>query len=204
MSGVLVANFVLLLVGVSVATAAPAAALDDPSHPDARVTHGPSCRPGGLVVEVVAGTAPYAVRLATTRTPTGEDEAVLAPGETMVLRTDDVAWGETIDARLEYTARDGSGVTYTDELLEYTFTRPTREDCAAVAAPTGPSSAAPSTTPGSTPSTGRSSGPTATPSAAGPSSTTSAVALPPGRRARRRPRQRRRHRHAPGRGLPPR
>jgi hypothetical protein len=127
-----------------VATAAPAAAIDDPSKPDARVTHGPSCRPGGLVVEVVAGTAPYAVRLATTRTPAGEDEAVLEPGGTAVLRTDDVAWGETIDGRLEYTARDGSGVAYTDELLEYTFTRPTREDCEAAAAPTGPTSPSPS------------------------------------------------------------
>jgi len=33
-----------------------------------------------------------------------------------VLRTDDVAWGETIDGRLEFTAQDGSGVAYTDEL----------------------------------------------------------------------------------------
>jgi len=72
-----------------------------------------------------------------------------------VLRTDDVAWGETIDGRLEFTAQDGSGVAYTDELVEYSFTRPTREDCEAVAAPppTPPSSApstspAPSSTPG--------------------------------------------------------
>jgi hypothetical protein len=137
-SGVIVGHFVLLLFGAAVATAAPAAAIDDPSRPDARVTHGPSCRPGGLVVEVVAGTTPYAVRLATTRTPSGEDEAVLAPGETVVLRTDDVAWGETIDGRLEFAARDGSGTTFVDELETYSFTRPTREDCEAVAAPTEP------------------------------------------------------------------
>jgi hypothetical protein len=129
---------VLLLFGVALATAAPAAAVDDPARPDARVTHGPSCRPGGLVVEVVAGTAPYSVRLASTRTPTGEDEATLAPGERVVLRSDDVAWGETIDGRLEFAAADGSGVMYTDELDEYSFTRPTEEDCAAVAAPTDP------------------------------------------------------------------
>jgi hypothetical protein len=107
------------------------------------VTHGPSCKPGGLVVEVVAGTVPYAVRLATTRTPAGEDEAQLEPGQTVVLRSDDVAWGETIDGRLEYTAADGSGTAFTDELEEYSFTRPTREDCAAVAQPTNPEPAPP-------------------------------------------------------------
>ncbi len=102
------------------------------------MTHGPSCRPGGLVVEVVAGTVPYAVRLATTRTPSGEDEAVLQPGQTVVLHSDDVDWGETIDGRLEYAARDGSGDAFVDELEEYSFTRPTEEDCVAVAAPTDP------------------------------------------------------------------
>lgn len=125
-----------LVLGAALATAGPAAALDDPTRPDVRVTHGPSCKPGGLVVQVVTGTAPYAVRLSTTRTPSGEDEAQLQPGETVVLRSGDVAWGETIDGRLEFTAADGSG--YADELVEYSFTRPTREDCAAVARPTTP------------------------------------------------------------------
>jgi hypothetical protein len=133
----------VLFLGAALAAAAPAAAVDDPSRPDARVTHGPSCRPGGLVVEVVAGTAPYFVRLATTRTPTGEDEAVLRPDESIVLRTGDVAWGETIDGRLEYAARDGSGVAYIDEIEEYSFTRPSQEDCAAVAEPTTPEPAPP-------------------------------------------------------------
>jgi hypothetical protein len=87
------------------------------------------------VVEVVAGTSPYAVRLATTRTPSGEDEATLQPGQTAVLHTGDVAYGETIDGRLEYTALDGSGATFVDELEEYSFTRPTKEDCDAIAAP---------------------------------------------------------------------
>jgi hypothetical protein len=54
----LLTSFVVLLLGAALATAAPAAAIDDPSRPAGRVTHGPSCRPGGLVVEVVAGTAP--------------------------------------------------------------------------------------------------------------------------------------------------
>jgi hypothetical protein len=133
-----------------VATAAPATAIDDPTRPDARVTHGPSCRPGGLVIEVTAGITPYVVRLATTRTPTGEDEAVLQPGESVVLRSGEVAHGETLDGRLEYSARDGSGTAYTDELDDYSFTRPAREDCDAVAAPTTPEPG-PQTTPSPTP-----------------------------------------------------
>jgi hypothetical protein len=134
----LVSGFVLLLFATSVAIAAPAAAIDDPTRPDARVTHGPSCRPGGLVVEITAGTAPYFVRLATTRNPAGEDEATLAPGTTVVLRSDDVDWGETIDGRLEYAARDDSGATHVDELHTYSFTRPTQEDCEAVLVPGDP------------------------------------------------------------------
>jgi hypothetical protein len=139
----LLTGFVLVLLGAALASAAPAAAIDDPTRPDARVTHGPSCKPGGLVVEVVTGTVPYTVRLATTRTPAGEDEAQLQPGGSAVLRSGDVAWGETIDGRLEFTAVDGSGTAYSDELEEYSFTRPTREDCAAVAQPTTPDPAPP-------------------------------------------------------------
>ena len=145
----LLTGLLAVLFGAALATAAPAAAIDDPTRPDGRVTHGPSCRPGGLVVEVVAGTAPYTVRLATTRTPSGEDEASLQPGETVVLRTGDVAYGETIDGRLEYAAQDGTGVTFVDDLEEYSFTRPTREDCDSIADPSSPASedpAAPSST----------------------------------------------------------
>ncbi len=120
------------------AVAGPAAAIDDPARPDARVTHGPSCRPGGVVVEVVAGTVPYEVTLATTRTPDGEDSAELAAGGTAVLRTGEVAWGETIDGWLEYRALDGSGDSWVDELAGYTFTRPAEEDCAAITAPSAP------------------------------------------------------------------
>ena len=136
-----------LLAGL--AGAAPAAAVDDTTRPDARVTHGPSCRPGGVVVEVVAGSAPYAVTLATTREPDGEDFAELAPGDTVVLRTGGVAWGETVDGRLEYRALDGSGATWVDELAGYTFTRPAEEDCAAITAPAP--ATVPSTVPGPEP-----------------------------------------------------
>jgi len=130
-----------VLFGLAVATAAPASALDDPTRPQGHVTQGPSCRPGGLTVEVVAGSKPYAVRLATTRTPSGEDEATLQPGRTAVLHTADVANGETIDGRLEYTALDGSGATFVDELEEYSFTRPSKEDCDAIAEPSTTGSA---------------------------------------------------------------
>ncbi|WP_369255575.1 hypothetical protein [Geodermatophilus amargosae] len=123
------------LLGGGVFLAAPAFAVDDPARPDARVTHGPSCRPGGVTVEVTAGTVAYAVTLATTRSPEGEDAAELEPGQTVVLRTGDVAWGETIDSRLEYAALDGSGTAYVDELDGFVFTRPAEEDCAAIAAP---------------------------------------------------------------------
>jgi hypothetical protein len=140
-AGVLVA-LAALLAG-AVALAVPAQAADDPARPDAHVTHGPSCRPGGVVVEVTAGTVAYAVTLATTRAPEGEDAAEVQPGQVAVLRTGDVAWGETIDSRLEFTALDGSGTSYVDELEGFEFTRPAEEDCAAIAAPSGSGDAPP-------------------------------------------------------------
>jgi hypothetical protein len=133
--------FVLLAAGTA---AAPAAlAVDDTTRPGATVLQGPSCHPGGVVVQVTAGTEPYRVVLATTRHPEGEDSALLAAGQTALLRTGDVDWGETIDSRLEYTAEDGSGVSYADELEPFSFTRPSQQDCAAIgsAAATAPATA---------------------------------------------------------------
>src|SRR4051812_49689911 len=164
-----VPGFIAVLSGAPLPTAAPAAAADDPTRPDGRVTHGPSCRPGGLVVEVVAGTSPYSVRLATTRTPSGEDEATLQPGQTVVLHSADVAYGETIDGRLEYTAQDRSGVTFVDELEEYSFTRPSKQDCDAIADPTTTDAA--TTPPGSTAPT--------TPGGGAPPAPTPPTAEPP-------------------------
>ncbi|WP_409331184.1 hypothetical protein [Trujillonella humicola] len=120
----------LIALGVA---AGPALAIDDPSRPDARVTHGPSCRPGGVAVEVTGGTVPYDVVLATTRQPAGEDRARVDPGQVVRLATGDVDWGERIDPRLLLTALDGSGVGYVDELPGFEFTRPAEEDCAAIA-----------------------------------------------------------------------
>lgn len=181
--GGLVTGFVLVLLALGTA---PASAVEDPTRPDGRVTHGPSCKPSGLVVEVVAGTSAYFVRLATTRRPAGEAEATLAPGVTVTLRTDDVAWGETIDGRLEYEARDGSGVTFVDELDTYSFTRPAQEDCEAIAAPpeAGAAPAAPPSagvgSPSAPPRQDPSPAPAGTPSPA-PTGAPSAGAGQPGR-----------------------
>lgn len=139
----LLAGLVAVLLGAGVAGAPTAAAVDDPSRPDARVTHGPSCRPGGVVVEVIAGAVPYSVVLASTRKPAGEASAEVEPGATVVLETGPVDWGETIDTHLEYTARDGSGTRYTDDLSGYSFTRPAQEDCAVIAPPTAPATVPP-------------------------------------------------------------
>jgi hypothetical protein len=124
------------LITLGVAIAGPALAVDDPARPDVRVTHGPSCRPGGVAVEVTTGTAGYDVVLATTRRPDGEDRARLQPGETAVLETGGVDWGELIDSRLEFTPLDAAGTAYVDELEGFEFTRPAEEDCAAIAPPT--------------------------------------------------------------------
>jgi hypothetical protein len=130
-----VTGLFLLVAAGSVVTAGSAAAIADGTRPDSRVTNGPSCAPGGVVVQVVSGSVPYHVVLATTRTPAGEDATDLRPGQTVELHSRDVAYGETIDSRLDYTALDGSGAHYVDELIGWTFTRPSAADCAAVAAP---------------------------------------------------------------------
>ena len=163
----------------TVVLAAPALAIDDPTRPNAQVTRGPSCQPGGIVVEVVGGTTAYTVRLATTRRPAGEDEVTLVAHGAALLQTGDVAPGETIDPRLEYTARDGSGVTYVDELEDYTLTRPTTEDCQAiqnppVTPPSIPTAAVQPTSPSPSPSDGPAGTTTrpGTPSSPAPSPTT--------------------------------
>jgi len=127
----------LALLCAGIALAGPAIAVDDVARPDARVTHGPSCRPGGVVVEVTGGTVGYAITLGSGRRPAGEDAADVAPGAVVVLSTGEVDWGETIDPFLEYTALDGSGDAWVDDLTGYSFTRPAAEDCAAISPPGG-------------------------------------------------------------------
>ena len=105
----LVASFlVLLLRRRRWPTAAPGRRRRRP-HAPRRPGHArPELRPRWLVVEVVAGTSPLLVRLATTRTPSGEDEATSGPARPSSCSSGDVDYGETIDGRLEYTARDGA------------------------------------------------------------------------------------------------
>jgi hypothetical protein len=129
-----VAGLLVLLVGGALVAAGPAAAAEDMSRPVARVVKGPSCSPGGMVIDVVARTTGYSVRLATTRNPAGEDSGTVQPGATLRLHGADVAYGETVDSRLEYTPLDGTGTSYVDELQDWTMTRPSKADCDAVAA----------------------------------------------------------------------
>jgi hypothetical protein len=129
-----VAGLLVLVTGAALAAAGPAAAAEDTSRPVARIVKGPSCSPGGMVIDVVARTAGYSVRLATTRTPAGEDSGTVQPGATLRLHGADVAYGETVDSRLEYTALDAHGTSYVDELEDWTMTRPSKADCDAAAA----------------------------------------------------------------------
>jgi hypothetical protein len=87
-----------------------------------------------MVIDVVARTTGYSVRLATTRNPAGEDSGTVQPGATLRLHGADVAYGETVDSRLEYTPLDSTGTAYVDELEDWTMTRPSKADCDAVAA----------------------------------------------------------------------
>jgi hypothetical protein len=89
-----------------------------------------------VAVEVTGAAVAYDVVLATTRRPGGEDRARVDPGQTVRLTTGDVAWGETIDSRMLFTALDGTGTTSVDELEGFEFTRPAEADCAAIAPPT--------------------------------------------------------------------
>ena len=143
MLGVLVGGLITL----GSAAAGPALAVDDPTQPTVRVTQGPSCRPGGVAVEVTGVAVPYDVVLATTRDPDGEDRARVDPGQTVRLTTGDVAWGERIDSRVLFTALDGSGTTSVDELEGFEFTRPAEEDCAAIAPPTAEATVPPAAGP---------------------------------------------------------
>lgn len=158
-----VAGLLVLVAGTVLATAGPAAAAEDASRPVVQIVRGPSCSPGGIVIDVVARTAAYSVRLATTRTPAGEDSGTVQPGATLRLYSADVAYGETVDSRLEYTALDASGTSYVDELDDWTMTRPSKADCDAVAAP----SSADSSSTGAAPSSAAASSSAAAPLAAG-------------------------------------
>jgi hypothetical protein len=126
---VLAAAGALLVAAVTVA--GPAAALEDPRRPGAEVTHGPSCGPGVVRVAVTNGTAAHRVALVFDGTDV-QQSAVLAGGEQVELVSVDVDWGQTVDVSVTVVGADGAA-----ELpIEFgTYTRPSAEDCAAVALP---------------------------------------------------------------------
>ena len=108
--------------------AGPAAALEDPRRPVADVTHGPSCGPGVVRVQLVNGTEPH--RVALVFDGGAEQEAAeVAPGARVELGSADVDWGTTVAVSITIADLDG-----TAELpLELgTYTRPGREDCDAL------------------------------------------------------------------------
>jgi hypothetical protein len=118
-----------VLLTVAVALAGPAAALEDPRRPSAEITHGPSCGPGVVRVEVTNGTQARRVALVFDGTAE-QDVAQLAAGEPTELASGDVDWGQTVDVSVTVTRPDGT----TDAPIEFgTYTRPSAEDCAAVA-----------------------------------------------------------------------
>ncbi|SDY42271.1 hypothetical protein SAMN05661080_03424 [Modestobacter sp. DSM 44400] len=134
----------LLIAGLVLA--APAAAIEDPAAPTAAITHGPSCGPGVVRVQVTNGDEEHRVALVFGGTDE-QDAAVLAPGQQAELRSTDVDWGITVDVSVTVTSADGATV---DEPLEFgTYTRPSREDCDAISGgpgePTAPAGGAPTT-----------------------------------------------------------
>ncbi|GAB4082332.1 hypothetical protein GCU67_10140 [Modestobacter muralis] len=133
---------VLSLVAGGVALATPAAAMEDARRPTATVTHGPSCGPDVVRALVTNGTQPHRVALVVN----GGDEqasAVLAAGQQVELVSEPIGWGETVDVQVAVTAGDGTPETPLD--LE-TYTRPSAEDCALVAAPPSATGTAPPAT----------------------------------------------------------
>ena len=129
-----VALCVLLVGGVALAT--PAAAIEDPRRPSAKVTHGPSCGPAVVRTLVTNGAEPHRVALVFDD-GVEQDAADLAPGEQVELVSSDVDWGVTVDVSVTVADADG---TAEDPLELDTYTRPSAEDCAAVTSPPAPPS----------------------------------------------------------------
>lgn len=117
---------VVLVAGVAVA--GPADALEDRRRPIGAVTHGPSCGPGVVRVQVTNGTEPHRVALVFDGVEE-QDAADLDPGEQVELTSEDVDWGITVDVSVTVADPDG---TPEQPLQFQTYTRPSEEDCEAV------------------------------------------------------------------------
>jgi hypothetical protein len=158
---VLLAATCVLLTG-AVALAGPAAAIEDPRRPTAEITHGPSCGPGVVRIAVTNGSQPR--RVALVFDGAGEQaSAELAPGAQTELVSADVDWGQTVDVSV--AVADPAGTAAGDPIEFGTYTRPSAEDCAAIAPELEPAAApAVPTTPDS--STGQQTPRPSSPSAA--------------------------------------
>jgi hypothetical protein len=124
----LVAAGALSCAGLAVAgvlMAGPAAALEDTRRPVADVSHGPSCGPGVVGVQVVNGSEPHRVALVFDGSVEHE-VADLGPGERVELGSPDVDWGTTVAVSVTVADLDG---TVELPLDLGTYTRPSREDC---------------------------------------------------------------------------
>ena len=119
-------------VTAGVAFAGPAAAIEDPRRPAVEVTHGPSCGPAVVRVQVTNGNTAGHVALVLDGTAV-QQEADLGPGEQVELGSADVDWGVTVDVSVTAVGTDGAAL---EPVQLGTYTRPAKEDCDAVAAPT--------------------------------------------------------------------
>ncbi|WP_131802018.1 hypothetical protein [Klenkia taihuensis] len=153
-----------------------ASAVVDPARPTARLLHGPNCSDGFVRVEVTNGSAEHTVALTYDGVDTGTP-ATLAVGERTVLEGAELDWGTRAEVGVAVTGVDGP-----EEPLDLgDWTRPTEEDCDAVAGPTGttsPTTAPTSTAPPSTAGPTTSSGPSGAPTTR-PTPTTTATPRPP-------------------------
>jgi len=138
----------LLLAGTALAT--PAAALEDPRRPVAEVTHGPSCGPGVVRVQVTNGNQANRVALVFDGTVV-QDVAELDPAGLAELTSGDVGWGTTVHVTVTVAGAGGAAQLPLDF---GTYTRPSKADCDALVPapePTGASTSVTSARPGSTP-----------------------------------------------------
>lgn len=117
-----------VMAALGVALSGPAAALEDTRRPVADVTHGPSCGPGVVRVELVNGTEPHRVALVF-GDGVEQQVAEVGPGERAELGSADVDWGTTVAVRIAVTDLDGTAELPLDL---GTYTRPSREDCDAL------------------------------------------------------------------------
>jgi hypothetical protein len=129
------------------ALAGPAGALEDPRRPVAEVTHGPSCGPGVVRVQVTNGNQPTEVALVFDGTDV-QDVAGLEPAEQVELGSVDVAWGTTVHVAVTVTGTAGAASLPLDL---GTYTRPSKADCDALVPgpePTGASTGIAAARPG--------------------------------------------------------